>query len=173
MPDFSFDIAGSWIFTVVYLIFSYGIWFIFPHYVQLRYSSIPKIKYINFLYVLFYWIFIVLSFFVPLQIGFYFYLALIFYLSGLAMYLSSLYYFAINEPDKPVTKGIYRYFKHPSYLGFSLIMFGIALSGQNVFLGFFALLISILSYIVAKHEERWCIEAYGDEYKEYLKACFL
>lgn len=173
MPDFSLSLYGTWIFTVVYLIFSYGIWFIFPRYVQVRYSRIPKIRYINLLYVLFYWIFIVVSFFVDLQTGFYFYLGLIFYLCGLALYLSSVFYFAVNEYDKPVTSGIYRYFKHPSYSGFSLLMFGIACAGQSVFLGFLAIVISILSYIIAKHEETWCIEVYGDSYKEYLKTVFL
>ncbi len=155
-------------FTLVYLIFAYGLWLLFPKYIQIRFSRIPNIKYVTFTYQLFYYLFLFFSIFISIEINTWFFLGLFVYLIGLSIYISAIYYFAINEWDKPVTGGIYRLFRHPVYLGFALIMFGTALAGKSLLLFVLAVIISFLSFIVAKQEEKNCLAQYRDEYRKYL-----
>jgi protein-S-isoprenylcysteine O-methyltransferase Ste14 len=155
-------------FSLVYLIFAYGLWFLFPRFILQRFGRIPKIKYITPLYQISYYLFLIVTIFISFEINILFFLGLLFYLSGLGIYISAIYYFSINEWDKPVTRGIYRLFKHPVYLGFTLIMFGIALAGASWVLFVLAFIISYLSFIIAKREEQDCLAQYKDEYRKYL-----
>ena len=155
-------------FSFVYLIFAYGLWFLFPKYVQIRFSRIPNIRIVTLAYQILYFIFLIFSVFISFELNIWFYAGLIIYLSGLALYISAIYYFAINEWDKAVTGGIYKLLKHPVYFGFSLIMFGISIAGQSLILFVLAVIISYLSHLIAKQEEKDCLEKYGEEYREYL-----
>lgn len=168
LTNIAFASKGLWWFSSVYLIFAYGLWFLFPRFIQIRFSKIPRIKFVSFAYQIFYFCFLVLSFFIPVQLDIFFYSGLIIYLIGLVIYISAIYYFAINEIDKPVTTGIYRFLKHPVYFGFSLILFGSSVAGKSILLFVVSLVISILSYIVAKHEEKDCIAMYGINYQNYI-----
>jgi protein-S-isoprenylcysteine O-methyltransferase Ste14 len=72
---------------------------------------------------------------------------------------------AINEP---ITKGIYRYSRHPIYIGVFVQYIGIGIASAS---GLFLLLIVTqiaLSAYVAAAEERFCCENYGDTYREYM-----
>jgi protein-S-isoprenylcysteine O-methyltransferase Ste14 len=68
----------------------------------------------------------------------------------------------------PVTKGIYRYSRHPGYISMFLVLIGIGIATAS----WVILLVTIISIILANpsasSEERYCKEKYGDIYKEYL-----
>jgi len=71
-------------------------------------------------------------------------------------------------PDKPFTKGLYRYSRHPIYLTTVLELIGVGISSAS---GLFLLLvltlfISLNISIIA--EERGCLKKYGDAYREYM-----
>ena len=167
--DFSINLFGAWCFVLVYLIFAYGLWFLFPSYIQIRFSRIPKIKYVTNTYQILYLLFLVLSIFISIELNIWFYLGLFIYLVGLSIYISAIYYFAINEWNKPVMSGIYRYFRHPVYFGFFLIMLGISLAALSYILFLLSIFIAYLSYLIAQKEEQQCVKDYGNLYSKYLK----
>jgi len=109
--QFGLSIYGSWWFSLIYLIFSYGLWFIFPKFVQIRFTKTPYIKYITEIYKYSYILVLLLTIFIPFQINTYFFIGLGLYLLGLLIYISAIFYFSINEIDLPVTRGIYRYLR--------------------------------------------------------------
>ena len=74
----------------------------------------------------------------------------------------------MREDHKLVTWGPYRYMRHPSYLGYFLMFFGLFF----VLLNLLALipLIAIPGYIgLTFHEERLLTTRFGDAYREYQK----
>jgi steroid 5-alpha reductase family enzyme len=65
---------------------------------------------------LIYIVLVLYSIFVPLKLGtVWFYVGLIIFLLGLVPYAMVIVNFANTPPDKPVTKGIYRYSRHPPH----------------------------------------------------------
>ena len=67
-----------------------------------------------------------------------------------------------------VTRGPYRYVRHPSYLGYFLMFFGLFFLWPNLFTLF--PLVAIPGYFqVTFQEERLLVRRFGDEYMEYQR----
>ena len=76
--------------------------------------------------------------------------------------------FSTTPMDVPITKGIYHYSRHPLYLASLLIYFSVGIASASwVFLLVFVLQ-SVSIRIAAVGEERYCLEKYGDAYREYI-----
>jgi len=72
------------------------------------------------------------------------------------------------ENQKLVTWGPYRYVRHPSYLGYFLMFFGLFFIWSNLFTLF--PLVAIPGYFrVTFEEERLLVQRFGDEYVEYQR----
>ncbi len=167
--QFGLSIYGAWWFSLIYLIFAYGLWFIFPKFVQIRFSKVPHIKIITPIYKYAYILLLLISIFIPFKINIYFYLGLVVYLLGLFIYISAIFYFSINEFNLPVTTGIYKYLHHPVYVGFFIIFIGISLITNNLFILILILIIGYCSYYIALSEEKECAKMYGKSYENYKK----
>lgn len=72
------------------------------------------------------------------------------------------------ENQKLVTWGPYRYMRHPSYLGYFLMFFGLFFLWPN-FLTLFPMAAVPGYYRVTWEEERLLERRFGDEYAEYQK----
>ena len=74
------------------------------------------------------------------------------------------------ENHKLVTTGLYRYIRHPGYLGQLIIFLGISLSLSN-WLSVLGMIIPVSAgFLYRIHvEERFMVEQMGDEYSEYHK----
>jgi protein-S-isoprenylcysteine O-methyltransferase Ste14 len=113
---------------------------------------------------------IIYSIFLPLKLGkVWFYIGLPIALIGLALFTIVWVNLATSPLDKePATKGLYRYSRHPMYLtGFLAdISVGIACAS------WLFLLLTIVSIILTLYfvniEERFCLEQYGDAYRDYM-----
>jgi len=81
---------------------------------------------------------------------------------------SQIYYAKLFKKGM-VTKGIYRFFRHPQYVALSVFCIGIILTwGRFVtYIAFFVML--WLYYYLSKSEERQCQAAFGAEYEAYKK----
>jgi protein-S-isoprenylcysteine O-methyltransferase Ste14 len=72
------------------------------------------------------------------------------------------------ENHKLITCGPYRYVRHPSYLGYFLMFFGLFFVWPNIFTIF--PLMAIPGYVQITHtEEKLLVERFEREYQEYQK----
>jgi len=109
------------------------------------------------------------SIFLPLKLGtICFYAGLSIFLLGLVVLAAATVNFATTPMDVPITRGIYHYSRHPLYLASLLIYLsvGIASASWVFLLVFFVQSVSIR--IAAVGEERYCLDKYGDAYREYI-----
>ena len=79
------------------------------------------------------------------------------------------YWKKINSNQALVKNGIYKYIRHPQYLGLFLISTGMLLEWITLPLLFIYPIIIRMYYKLAKHEEKDMIEQLGEEYIEYSK----
>lgn len=165
--QFGLSLLGAWWFSLIYLIFAYGLWFLFPKLVQIRFSNIPQIKYVSSMYKYLYLILLISSIFILIEINIYFYVGIALYISGLVIYISAIFYFSINEIDIVVSSGIYGYSRHPVYFGFFIMWFGVAVCTFNIIILLLILSVGFFSYKIALKEEEDCIKRYGINYLEY------
>ena len=78
-------------------------------------------------------------------------------------------YLGIQREHRLVTSGVYRYIRHPGYLGEIISMFGVGLSLGSV-VGLVLAVVSLLLVLVRiGHEEEMLIDKFGDEYTSYMK----
>jgi len=107
-----------------------------------------------------------------------------FYLQILGLVLTSLGYFLFNwsvivrgryavswemrENHRLVNWGPYRYVRHPSYLGYFLMFFGLFFLWPSLFT-LFPLLGIPGYYCITFDEERLLVQRFGEEYAEYQK----
>ena len=66
-----------------------------------------------------------------------------------------------------VTTGLYRYIRHPQYLGFLLITLGMNIQWFTIIMLLLWPVLVILYYRLSKTEEREAEERYGEEYRKY------
>ena len=114
----------------------------------------------------------------PFDVSFWQTIGLILLFTGLSIRWVSIHtlkkYFTANltiqEDHKLITTGIYKYIRHPSYLGglFCFAGFGIALGNYiSLFFIFFVNLIMVLVRI--DFEEKILMNEFGSEFEEYKK----
>ena len=111
------------------------------------------------------------SVFLPLQLGtIWFYVGLPITLIGLVGILLVLVGWVNTPAGQPVTRGIYRYSRHPMYVTMVLILLGVSvISASWVFL-LFAIVsgVGFTRPFSLKIEEAQCLGHYGDAYREYM-----
>lgn len=68
------------------------------------------------------------------------------------------------------TQGIYRFFRHPIYVGINLTLFGLLAACGSVFgMVYMAVVVVPLNLYRAREEEKALLEKFGDSYREYRK----
>ena len=108
------------------------------------------------------------SVFLPFQLGTsWFYIGLSIFTLGLILATISTVDFVTTTIGKPITQGFYRFSRHPLYLSLFTIYIGTSIATASwVFL-----LLSMANiywiWIESLAEERYCLERYGNEYREY------
>lgn len=88
-----------------------------------------------------------------------------------AMTLNKSYSYTleIREDHKLVTKGLYKYIRHPIYTGVILGAFSIPIYSSSL-RGFLITILAIPLFMYRiGNEEKMLIEEYGEEYEEYQK----
>ena len=114
---------------------------------------------------------LVYSIFIPLKLGtMWFYIGLSICLLGIILFTIAVVNFLVAPLDVSISKGIYRYSRHPQYIAMPLMFIGMGIASASwVFLLVASLFTLNLLFIRSNQEERFCIEKYGDTYREYMK----
>jgi protein-S-isoprenylcysteine O-methyltransferase Ste14 len=111
----------------------------------------------------------VYSIFLPLKpCTLWFYTGLLLYVAGILIEITALRTFTVTPVDKPVTKGIYRVSRNPMYIGEFLKGVGTGLACVSWMYTLLAITGIVLWHRVVLHEERECLEKYGEAYQEYM-----
>jgi len=114
---------------------------------------------------------IVYSIFMPLKLGtVWFYVGFLIYLLGVIIETIAMLNFVTTPVDKPVIKGVYRISRNPMYLGMFLIFIGIGIACASWVFLLLTMVLIILIHISVVSEERWCLEKYGNAYREYMNS---
>jgi len=118
---------------------------------------------------LIYYLALIYSVFLPLKLGtIWFCIGLPISLLGLIMYTIVTVNFATTPLDEPVTKGLYRYSRNPQYLSEFLIFIGVSIASASWIFLLFSIIYSISMLSFTSSEEHFCLEKYGDAYREYI-----
>ena len=117
------------------------------------------------------WPFVIIySIFLPLKLdAAWLYVGLLIFALGLAMQVVVTISVANTPLDEPVTRGPYRFSRHPIYFSGFLILVGIGVASASWLVLLCALLWIVFFHIVVPNEEHFCLEKYGNTYSEYLK----
>jgi steroid 5-alpha reductase family enzyme len=118
---------------------------------------------------LIYFILVIYSIFVPLKLGtVWFYVGLPVFLIGLIPYAILAANFLTTPLDKPVTKGIYHYSRHPMYVIAFPMYLGAGIASASWIFLLLSVIDLILPHLFVEAEERYCLDKYGDAYREYM-----
>ena len=178
VPEFELGLWNAWIFTV-YVIFSNVLPYVLSGKLidkeiwkkatatdmQLNKTEKKVSHIISFLF----YALVAYSFFLPLKLGtIWLYVGFLIYLLGAIIETIAMLDFFTTPVDKPVTKGVYRISRNPMYLGMFLIFISIGIACASWVFLLLAVTLMILIHISVVSEEHWCLEKYGDAYREYM-----
>jgi protein-S-isoprenylcysteine O-methyltransferase Ste14 len=173
IPAFEIGVWNAWIFIIPYLLVNFGLPFMtigrkstfwmWPSYTRLERICLL----VGMLLMGGMWIY---SIFLPLSTGTgWFYAGLFVYLLGWVFLVLAYLTFMITPVDKPNTTGIYRFSRHPWYLGMLLIYIGTGIASASwVYLLLALALLATYRNVFILPEERMCCERFGEVYREYM-----
>ena len=70
--------------------------------------------------------------------------------------------------ERLVTHGVYRFIRHPVYLGIDMTLFGLFLAvGSTVGMIYFCLVVIPLNIIRSRLEDKALLKKFGDQYQSY------
>jgi len=174
VPAFEIGVWNAWIFIVPYLLANFGLPFLTINrkstfWMWPSYTKVERIYLIiGMLLMGGMWIY---SIFLPLSTSTaWFYAGLFVYLLGWVFFVLAYLVFIVTTVDQPNTTGIYRFSRHPWYLGMLLLYIGTGIAGASwVYLLLALALLATYRNVFIVPEERFCCERFDDVYLEYMK----
>jgi protein-S-isoprenylcysteine O-methyltransferase Ste14 len=177
IPAFDIGIWNAWIFMVL-LFLSFIPTLMMKKEAQIKYNEgwaskrWPKAGRISALltHIVILPLAIIYSIFLPLKLDTaWFYVGLPICLIALLFYYGAMINVSMARlVNEPITQGVYRFSRHPIYLGSFLLFFGIGIACASWVFILFALAWIILWLIAVPAEEKDVSEKYGDTYREYM-----
>ena len=173
IPDFELGLWNAWIFMVPSLVISLLSLLLFkqkcapsPEGARLSKPTLLWCLVSKFIY----FPSVIYSVFLPLKLGtIWFYVGLPLTLVGFVESIIVLVNWANTPAGEPVTRGLYRYSRHPMYVAEVLLLLGVSIiSASWVFL-LFPLIIGVGAVYFIKMEEAQTLGHYGKAYSEYMK----
>ena len=174
VPAFQIGVWNAWIFMI---------WLFIPIFLE-PLNIIPKgreegsdftaefnkMQKIALLYLhIIYLLSVIYSIFLPLQLGtIWFYVGLPIALIGLVTLTVVMINFATTPWDKPITNGLYHYSRNPMYITTALFLIGVSIASASWLFLLLSIIFTIFNSLRTIHEERFCLEKYGNAYREYM-----
>ena len=180
IPAFDIGVWNAWIFMLVYVVFQAALPILRMVINKYGNKHIPKPtdtvpytkteKKIELSTYTILGLLLIYSVFLPLKLHSpWLYLGLAIFLSGMIIAQSAGVSWRDRTADnQPVTSGIYRFSRHPMYLGMMLQMTGTGIASASWVFLLLSILLIIFLNILAAPEERYCLQNYGDAYREYM-----
>jgi len=171
VPAFEIGIQNAWLFALGIGLINYGLGSLIAKESML--SAWPaynqREKKLLSIFMLDWIVSFIYSIFLPIKLDTpWFYIGLVIYLLGMVFLAISIINHATTPRDKPVSKGLYSISRHPINLSWFLGYIGIGVACASWIFLLFGIIFIVLGQILADAEERYCLEKYGDAYREYM-----
>jgi protein-S-isoprenylcysteine O-methyltransferase Ste14 len=94
-------------------------------------------------------------------------------LSGVALWIVAMIHLGkslavLPGGERLVTRGVYRYLRHPVYLGIDMTLFGLFLAvGSTVGMIYLFVVVLPLNSVRSRLEEKALLQKFGDQYQTY------
>jgi protein-S-isoprenylcysteine O-methyltransferase Ste14 len=172
IPEFEFGLWNAWIFMVPSLLLTLFSLHLFkekravsPKSVRLSKTKLSFCLFSKFIY----FAAVIYSVFLPLRLGtIWFYVGLPVTLVGLVGSMITVVDWANTPAGKPVTRGLYRFSRHPMYVTEVLLLLGVSLASASWVFLLFPIVVGVGAAYFIKMEEAFCIGYYGHAYSEYM-----
>ena len=174
VPEFQLGFLNGWWFSAAYVLINIIVMAIVPKEAAKRLTTNPaktrseklslKIQLILFFSVVIYPIF------VPIKLGTaWFWSGLFVFIAAMIAYVISILNFAATPKDQPVVKGLFRISRNPIHVSSFVALVGVGIATASWLIISVSVIEQILMHKTTLAEERFCLEKYGDSYKEYMK----
>ena len=112
---------------------------------------------------------VIYSVFLPLELGtIWFYVGLPITLVGLVGSIVVLVDWVNTPADEVVSRGLYRYSRHPMYVTEVLLLLGVSIASASWLFLVFPIFVGVGAVYFIKMEEAFCLGHYGKAYREYM-----
>jgi protein-S-isoprenylcysteine O-methyltransferase Ste14 len=175
LPQFSISLHNAFWFTLLFWISNLIILKIFPaHYKNRVLKRAPFNghfqKIISTFNFILYQSLLIMVLFMPLQFDTsYFVVGLSIFIIAFIGYLFSIVNYATSNPEKPVTKGIYKLSRNPQQIMTIVMWIGLGLMTNCMLVISICVIQLFTVYPTFKAQECFCIEKYGKEYQDYME----
>jgi len=174
IPVFKIGLGNAWIFMSVFLLQMLVMMFVDKRIMEK--SHVPKEarqnkleRYAGILGNLIWMITMVYSIFLPLRLGtIWFYVGISVFFTGLLLLIVATSDFITTPADQLISKGVYRFSRHPMYLATFFITMGSGIASASWLFILLGVLIGLCFRLEALIEERFCLAKYGNVYRQYL-----
>ena len=173
IPAFEIGVWNAWILIVPYLFVNFGLSYLFvgrksAFWAWPSYTKLERVCLLTAMLLM--GLLTIYSIFLPLSLGTaWFYTGLPIYLLGLVFVAIAMLSFITTPADKPNTTGLYRFSRHPMYVGILLVYIGISIACSSwVYLILTLAYLAMYQNVFIIPEERMCCERFGDAYREYM-----
>lgn len=175
MPDLSLHWLNGWILLLLYLAVMFVQPLLYSNHRQVieRLMKHPRhtagVRRIMRITIYLYCLMLFLMIFLPIQTeGGLWTGGLSIFAVSMILYAVSVHVFAMTPLDRPVTKGLYRLSRNPIHFFSWIACFGIGLMTGSWLIILLNGITGIGLHIGTLAEERYCLEKYGDSYREYM-----
>ena len=167
----SITIENGWILTAIFLVVCYVPMFIGGRGTRrlLNFSfASKKAQWLSYTVMILFFASLIIPVFYPISsnvavryIGFTLYV-----IGGIGI-LISYYNYMTSDPNKLITKGLYKLSRNPIYVFTFIMLAGIAVLCHSYIIGGILVLYFILQHPIIKEEEDFCYHTYGVDYTVY------
>ena len=175
IPAFKIGVLNAWIFIIFLFIAGFSSLFIKRDTlkkISVGWKTIPRTEKILFqINHTIVYLTIIYSLFLPFKLNtLWFFIGLPICLIGSIMLLVATINFATTSVEnEPITKGMYRFSRHPIYFCSFIVFLGIGITCASWIFLLCALILIITWHIILPTEEQDLINFYGDTYRDYMK----
>jgi protein-S-isoprenylcysteine O-methyltransferase Ste14 len=174
IPAFDIGIWNAWIFMIWLLIQNFGVMLLSKDIYQKAGEPCDmkpsrKYKILSFISTPLWLLATAYSIFLPFKLGtIWFLIGLIIFLLGLIINVVASINFVRTPMNEPVRGGAYGYSRHPIYTALVLIFLGVSIASASWVFLLLTVLMAVLVSLSVPDEEHYCLEKYGDTYREYM-----
>ncbi|MBN1572675.1 MAG: isoprenylcysteine carboxylmethyltransferase family protein [Deltaproteobacteria bacterium] len=174
IPELRLGLVNGWWFSSAYLLINGAVMALIPREAARRLTTHPSKNlfekiFLTIQMILFFGT-IVFAIFVPVKPGtVWFWSGLSVFVIGMAAYVVSMFNFAKAPMDKPALNGLYRISRNPIHVFSFVAWIGIGIAAASWIILSATVIVQIMMHKTTLEEERFCLEAYGDSYRKYMK----